>query len=71
MIVSKTSKINGFACKNRSLKNTELNFSCALVLINFRCEGGVQDLGTPDLLDRVRNSLEVLEDSASVLDLLD
>ena len=61
----------GLPVRTGILKNTELNFSCALVLTNFRCEGGVQDLGTPDLLDRVRNSLEVLEDSASVLDLLD
>ena len=70
MIISKARKINGFSSKNRFLVNEVLNFSRALRITNFRNEGGVLELVTLGILVLEENSLETLEDLASVLDFL-
>ena len=60
----------GFSVRTNFLENEVLNFSRALVLINFWNEGGVLELVTPDFLVLGKKTLKVLEDLASILDLL-
>ena len=60
----------GFLIRTDFLENEVLNFSRVLELTNFWNEGGVLDLAAHDLLDLAENSLEVLEDRASILYIL-